>query len=68
MDMNDYIELTYGNTTLLFHKDYLEQCVKSIGKLRGFASRHARPEEQKEVANCIDTLQGLVTHIKGLKK
>ena len=68
MDMNDYIELTYENKTLRFHKDYLEQCVKSIGKLRGFASRHARPEEQKEVANCIDTLQELVTRIKGLKK
>ena len=46
----------------------VDDCNKSIGKLRGFANRHARPEERKEIAECIDLLQSLIDKLEGLKK
>lgn len=35
----------------------MNKITKTLGKLRGFASRHARPEELKDVASWIDELQ-----------
>jgi hypothetical protein len=67
MDMNDYIELTCGDRKLYFHKSFIELCSKSLGKMRGFANRHARPEEQKDIANSIDVLQSLVEKFEGLR-
>jgi hypothetical protein len=37
----------------------MNKITKTIGKLRGFVLRHARPEELKNVASWIDELQAL---------
>ena len=46
----------------------VEDCNKALGKLRGFANRHTRPQERKEVAEWIELLQSLVDKLEDLKK
>ena len=53
--------------TMIQQPSVIKVCNTALGKLRGFANRHARPEERKEVAEAIDQLQEIINILGGTK-